>query len=203
MNNPAIHIRTAQLADEPDLVSICHRTGHTRVAPYLFGLRWCLDYLWHDTDNCFVAVDQQSDHVVGYILGTLDSTAQVVRFYSVTFPKIKQYWKTMPNKTINDLAFYVMIRLINQDVLKDLFTEYPAHLHINLYPEYQRHGIGAQLLAAYEENLRKKDIPGYHLGVAADNQVGISFYQKQGLAQLQKVPKIGIPLALAFGRRLV
>jgi ribosomal protein S18 acetylase RimI-like enzyme len=199
---PSILIRTAQPADEPDLIEICHRTGNTRVDPYLFGLRWCLDYLWHDTDNCFVAVDQGNGQVVGYILGTLDSYVQVQRFKTLMVPKIKQYWKRMRSKTVFDFFFYLMIRYVNQDVLKSLFSEYPAHLHINLAPEYQRRGIGSQLLSAYEDNLRKNNVPGYHLGVGADNQVGIGFYRKMGLDQLQSVPKIGKPLAIAFGRRL-
>jgi ribosomal protein S18 acetylase RimI-like enzyme len=202
MTTPTIGIRTARLEDEPDLIDICHRTGNPRIEPYLFGLRWCLDYLWHDTENCFVAVDHNTNRVVGYIIGTLDSAAQVKRFNSIMRPKIKRHFRHMRNKTIHDLTFYVTNRFINQGVLNNLFTEYPAHLHINLLPEYQRGGIGGKLLSAYEDNLRKKGIPGYHLGVAASNQVGISFYRKQGLDQLQTIPKFGKPLALIFGRKL-
>jgi ribosomal protein S18 acetylase RimI-like enzyme len=203
MTTPAIRIRTARLEDEPYLIDICHHTGNTRVEPYLFGLRWCLDYLWHDTENCFVAVDQHTDQVVGYILGTLDSAAQVRRFNTVMLPRIRLHLKSMRNKTSHDLVFYLMIRFIHQDALDDLFTEYPAHLHINLLPDYQRDGIGGQLLATYEDNLREKNIPGYHLGVAASNQGGISFYRKQGLDQLQTFTKFGKSLALVFGRKLI
>jgi ribosomal protein S18 acetylase RimI-like enzyme len=202
MTTTAVLIRTARLEDEPDLIEICHITGNTRVEPYLFGLRWCLDYLWHDTENCFVAVDLRTNEVVGYIIGTLDSVAQVKRFNAVMLPRIKRHFKHIRNKTIHDFSFYLTNRFINQGALNESFAEYPAHLHINLLPEYQRGGIGGQLLSAYEDNLREKHIPGYHLGVAASNQGGISFYRKQGLDQLQNITKFGKPLALVFGRKL-
>jgi ribosomal protein S18 acetylase RimI-like enzyme len=195
-------VRPARLADEPDVLEICHLTGDPRVDRYLFGLRWCLDYLWHETENCFVGVDRRNGRVVGYILGALDSAAQAKRQNRVMLPQAKQYWKQLDKKTASDRRFIVFMRWFDWQVFRSLFQNYPAHLHINLAPEYQRRGVGERLLAAYEENLRQKRIPGYHLGVGADNQVGLNFYYKMGLEQLSVFPKVGKPLVVAFGRRL-
>lgn len=195
-------IRPAQLVDEPEILEICHRTGDMRVDRTLFGLRWCLDYLWHDTENCFSAVELDTGRVVGYILGTLDSSAQAARFKQTMIPKIRTYWQDMPRRTIHDWRFYAFVRWFDREVFTQLYSHYPAHLHINLLPEHQRRGIGERLLGAYEDNLRDKQVPGYHLGVGADNQVGIGFYNKMELAQLDVFPKVGRPLVIAFGRRL-
>jgi ribosomal protein S18 acetylase RimI-like enzyme len=82
-----------------------------------------------------------------------------------------------------------------------MLIDYPAHLHINVHPEWQRSGIGSLLFAAYEENLVNHSVQGYHLGVAGNNEVGISFYRKKGLVKIGQIPKKGVPAVIWFGRK--
>ena len=58
---------------------------------------------------------------------------------------------------------------------------YPAHLHINILPKYQRKGIGHNLMNSLEIHLKEKNVKGYHLGVSTKNKQGINFYKKYGL----------------------
>jgi ribosomal protein S18 acetylase RimI-like enzyme len=200
--SPQITIRSLRPEDEDRLLEICYLTGsHTTADQYLFGLRWCLYYLWHQPDNSFAAVDGQSGLVLGYIFGALDTPSMEQHFRQVMVPKIKQQWKSTHPKTIRSWAGYLQLRLTEIPVFKDLYAEYPAHLHINIHPEHQRQGIGYQLIQAYEANLVKKHIPGCHLLVGADNQAGISFYRKLGLTALKKFPPFGPGLVIAFGKR--
>jgi ribosomal protein S18 acetylase RimI-like enzyme len=201
MSTIPIRIRNLCPKDEEQLVEICYLTGtHTTSDKYLFGLRWCLYYLWHQSENSFAAVDENSGQVVGYILGALDTTAMEQHFQQVMVPKIKQHWQNTHHKTVLKWGRYIMLRMTESSAFKSLYPTYPAHLHINLHPEYQRKGIGRQLMQTYEDNLHKHEIPGYHLVVGADNQVGISFYRKLGLNQLKKFPSIGHSLVIAFGK---
>lgn len=197
-----ITIRAARLSDEDDLIEICHLTGDISVDPYLLALRWCLDYLWHDTENCFIAEDQHAGRVVGYILGTLDTIVQEERMKEVMIPKIIAYWRSFKPKTLNRWRKFLSLRVLGKPY-HPMLIDYPAHLHINVHPDWQRSGIGSLLLAAYEDNLINHSVQGYHLGVAGNNQVGISFYQKKGLVKIGQIPKKGIPAVIWFGRKLV
>jgi ribosomal protein S18 acetylase RimI-like enzyme len=64
--------------------------------------------------------------------------------------------------------------------------EYPAHLHINILPGYQRQGIGHRLMKSFESNLKEKEVFGFHLEVSKNNKLGISFYEKYGLDLARK-----------------
>jgi ribosomal protein S18 acetylase RimI-like enzyme len=197
-----IEIRATRESDQAAIIEICHQTGDRRIDPYLFGLRWCLDYLWHESENCFVAVDTQDQQVVGYILGALDTAAQAERLKEIMVPRAVEHWREMEKRSFHDWRFLMFMRWIDRQIFTGLYRQYPAHLHINLAEKARRRGIGARLLAAYENNLREKGVSGYHLGVGAENQVGIGFYRKMGLEQLAVFPRIGKAQVVAFGRIL-
>ena len=64
-------------------------------------------------------------------------------------------------------------------------ADYPAHLHIDLLPEYQRKGWGGKLLSALFEHLRSKDIKGVMLTAGTGNVNAGSFYKKYGFEQIE------------------
>jgi ribosomal protein S18 acetylase RimI-like enzyme len=59
-------------------------------------------------------------------------------------------------------------------------VRYPSHLHINLMPRMQRHGIGRQLISG----LRGRGSPGVHLLVGRGNQQAAGLYRHIGFTQL-------------------
>lgn len=199
---PAVTIRSLLPEDEDRLLEICYLTGTTSLDKYLFGLRWCLYYLWHQPENSFVAVDQRSGLVLGYILGALDTPQMEKHFRQVMVPLIRKSWRKTRHKTLTGWKDYLkLLASSNSGLFKELYTEYPAHLHINIHPDHQRKGLGYQLIRVYEANLINKQVPGYHLLVGGDNQAGISFYRKIGLTELKKVPSVGKSLVIAFGKK--
>lgn len=71
---------------------------------------------------------------------------------------------------------YMPEKLLHVDFPR-LVEEYPAHLHIDLLPGYQRRGFRRQLMEVFCEKLRRDGVKGVHLGMALENQNGI-FYER-------------------------
>ena len=68
------------------------------------------------------------------------------------------------------------------------YKKYPAHLHIDILPEYQRMGLGSQLMDTLTAHLRQKGVCGVMLGVGSKNEKGKSFYKKYGFRQVFRIP---------------
>ncbi len=70
----------------------------------------------------------------------------------------------------------------------ELIRDYPAHLHINILPEFQGQGIGTTLLHAFLDRLRQCGVPGVHLGTSTLNPVSMKFYEQNGFTLLRESP---------------
>lgn len=68
---------------------------------------------------------------------------------------------------------------------------YPAHLHIDLLPEYQRMGHGRELMRAFLDALRDKGVPAVHLSMVTENTPARAFYDRLGFHEIP-VPDAGI-----------
>lgn len=75
---------------------------------------------------------------------------------------------------------------------------YPAHLHINLLPPYQRMGLGRQLMKALEHALRQHNCPGVSLCVGKHNHGAMRFYESCGFQVLGQHPG-----SVAYGKKLL
>lgn len=75
--------------------------------------------------------------------------------------------------------------------------EYPAHLHINLLPPYQRKGLGRQLMDALEASLQQRNCSGVSLCVNSRNQGAMRFYERCGFQKLGRHPG-----SVAYGKKL-
>lgn len=61
-----------------------------------------------------------------------------------------------------------------------LGLKYPAHLHIDILPEYQGKGYGAQMMNTMLDNLKSKKVKGIMLMANKDNHGAIRFYERLG-----------------------
>ncbi|WDP88310.1 MAG: GNAT family N-acetyltransferase [Desulfobacter sp.] len=62
-------------------------------------------------------------------------------------------------------------------VFRNLYNQYPAHLHINCRPNFQGKGIGTILIKSFIDTLLQMNITGVHI-VTAHNGRNIAFYKK-------------------------
>jgi hypothetical protein len=68
--------------------------------------------------------------------------------------------------------------------LKQLLTEYPAHLHINLLKPYRSSGVGAKLMEQFFADLRDGGVSGVHV-FCGDGP--LKFYLKSGFEKLHSI----------------
>lgn len=146
---------------------------------------FCDYYIEHEPENCFVLDDDGK--AVGYIICTENYDN-----YKEIFDK-----EYLPlNKHLGEERYkWAMESTILQNKYK---SDYPAHLHIDILPEYHRQGWGGKLLTALFDHLRSKGIKGVMLTAGKENLNAGSFYKKYGFEQLEIYDT-----DVAFGMKLI
>ena len=76
-------------------------------------------------------------------------------------------------------------------------ADYPAHLHIDLLPAYQRAGHGRALMSRLLKTLADKGIPAIHLTMLTANTPARAFYDNLGF---HHIPVEGVDLVTYLGR---
>ncbi len=56
---------------------------------------------------------------------------------------------------------------------------FPAHLHVNLAPQFRSRGIGAELIEAFVADARRAGVKGVHVVTSADAR-NVRFYERVG-----------------------
>ncbi|KZT12760.1 acyl-CoA N-acyltransferase [Laetiporus sulphureus 93-53] len=199
------YIREVAASDSAALSRICLLTGdagksaeHLHDYDELPGLIYAEPYARLPAAFGFVMVDPaKSDEVVGYILGTHDTRAFEREAVESWFPKIRErypYHETPahpddPTKPLsNDDARYVRL-LHHPPHASSLYIQFsPAHLHIDILPEYQRQGWGRTLIARAVKHLEEKGLTRVWLGLDPRNTGAKRFYEKLGFRELEGAP---------------
>ena len=133
-------------------------------------------YIEHEPHNCFVIADDE-DKAVGYIFCAQDYRPYREIFLRDYAPRTKGF--SLPMR----------IECFGSVYLPGFFyKKYPAHLHIDILPEYQRMGLGTQLMDALTAHLCGQGVRGVMLGVGSQNEKGKNFYKKYGFRQVCRIP---------------
>lgn len=141
---------------------------------------YCDYYIENEPENCFVAADDD-DRVIGYVICAEDFDKFKETYINIYYPKIKK-WEYRRRKS-------ALRSIIPHEKYK---TEYPAHLHIDVLPEYQRMGLGHKLTDALLEHLKKKEIKGIMLTTWIRNEKGRGFYDKYGFCLLSEMKNCAV-----------
>ncbi len=159
---------------------------------YLFGLLFCLYYVDYEPENCFLAVDEKIGLVVGYILSSLDSKRQEEQFRKKVISKIirRAFLYTLWRHPRTFRVFW-HFKKVHQERPKipneeTLLAPYPAHLHIDILPQYHRQGIGTKLMKRMETHFKTQKVKGVHLGTSEQNTKAIPFYHNLGFSVIYK-----------------
>ncbi|AYN38003.1 GNAT family N-acetyltransferase [Streptomyces dangxiongensis] len=184
--HPAPAIRPYRPADREAVADVCVRTAHNggdsraiypdpRLMPALFAEPYCR----FDPDLAFV-LDDGTGRAVGYVVGTADTERFVRDLRRSWIPRLAgRYPKpTAPPRTPTE----EMIHLLHQPerMLVPELAGFPAHLHIDLLPDWQRRGYGRGLLHTFLAALSGQGVRAVHLGMVTANTAARAFYDRLG-----------------------
>ncbi len=137
---------------------------------------YCDYYIEEEGINGFVAADE-NDNAVGYILcaENYDNFCKVFR---------RKYLTKISRRDMKHWLYAALSDFFQRKYKKI----YPAHLHIDILPQYQRMGLGHMLMDALCQNLKSKGISGVCLTAGVKNEKGRNFYEKYGFTLLEEMP---------------
>ncbi|MFG3275070.1 GNAT family N-acetyltransferase [Streptomyces luteogriseus] len=189
-------IRPYRPEDRPALDDICVRTAHhgedsrPRYAdPGIFPVTFAAPYVHLEPDLAFV-LDDGRGRAVGYILGTADTPRFAEAFRATWLPLVAGRYPApprpprTPDEVIADLLHHP-----ERMVLPEL-AGHPAHLHIDLLPDWQGRGHGRSLMRTFLRALQGKGVPAVHLSMATANTRARAFYDRMGFEEIA-VPEPG------------
>lgn len=129
---------------------------------------YCDYYLDNQADYCFVAVDD-NDIPVGYVLCVVDLDDYDEKMEELYLPLVRKV-------SSSDYFRFVAETKVTKRYIRQGYT---AHLHINVLEEYQRQGLGTQLIEALETKLREMFVEGIYL-ICGQKSEARAFYEKCG-----------------------
>jgi len=88
------------------------------------------------------------------------------------------------------------LHLYPERMLVPRLAAYPAHLHIDLLPEWQGKGYGRGLMEAFLAGVHAAGAPRVHLGMVPTNTAARAFYHRLGFTEIA----LGDPNVLYLGR---
>lgn len=184
-----VTIRPYEEKDKDNVRFVCLNSEgpskQTKRGKHFILTTYCDYFIEKEGRNCFVAVNE-NDKAIGYVICAENFDRYNKCFQAEYIPRFKK-WEFLRRKSAKNSA-----------VLQEKYkNDYPAHLHIDVLPEYQRMGLGHRLVDALCEHLKANGIKGVMLTVGAGNKKGQAFYQKYGFDCLEKEKG-----AIAYGIRL-
>jgi len=178
-------IRPYREADREALYDICVRTadagedarGHYS-SDELMGDLFAVSYATLEPDLAFVT-DDGSGRAVGYIVGTKDTPAFVKRYAAEWTPSVA-------GKYGDDERDRAMLQLLHhpEHLLVPELAGYPAHLHMNLLPAFQRQGYGRRLMETFLAAANRAGAERVWLGMLTVNVRARAFYDRLGFVEL-------------------
>ncbi|MEU2247882.1 GNAT family N-acetyltransferase [Streptomyces sp. NPDC019224] len=182
--------------DSAPLSDICMRTaaggGDARdlypdheLVPSIFAT----PYAHLEPELTFV-LDDGTGRPVGYILGTADTPRFVKEFREHWLPRVADR-HPLPEGPPQSPSDEMTLLLHNPErmVLAEL-AGHPAHLHIDLLPDWQRKGYGRALMRTFLAALNARGVEGVHLSMLTSNTPARAFYDRLGFTEIH-VPDPG------------
>ncbi|KAH6643990.1 GCN5-related N-acetyltransferas-like protein [Boeremia exigua] len=151
---------------------------------------WYRVYVYLASATCFV-LDDGNGRAVGYCIGTADTSKFAEKWREEFVPTVDLEQVPKPGvQTEDPLMEKEETRGFRQAVHnaecsglqawpKEL-AKYPAHMHIDILPEFQRKGWGSILINQLFDAVKREGAPGIHLDMVRWNTTGKSFYKKIG-----------------------
>jgi ribosomal protein S18 acetylase RimI-like enzyme len=190
-------IRPYRPSDRAAVADICVRTadngGDSRelypdleLMPSIFAR----PYVELEPELAFVLADDD-DHPVGYILGTADTPTFARRFRTEWLPRLADRYPPLTRPAGSPAEHMINLMHDPERLVIPEVAEYPAHLHIDLLPQYQRSGHGRALMTTLLDALAAAGVPAVHLTMLTSNTKARAFYDRLGFHHIP-VPDVDV-----------
>lgn len=195
----SVTVRPYRPGDLPALYDICLRTGEAGgdATPYyrqrdheLLGAVFAAPYAVLEPELTFV-VDDGHGQAVGYILGTGDTALFVKRFRAEWLPGVADRWPAPQGEPATPGEVMAGLLHAPERMVVPALAGYPAHLHIDLLPDFQGRGLGRVLMNTFLAALAGRGVPAVHLGMLTANTGARAFYDRLGFHEIA-VPDAGV-----------
>jgi ribosomal protein S18 acetylase RimI-like enzyme len=135
-------------------------------------------------------VVEDAEGVGGYIIGAPDTPAFEAELERAWWPSLRTRYPDPPGRYRDLTPDERLIRGFHHPQLTPpaITDPYPAHLHIDLLPRFQRRGLGRSLIDRWLQLMRSFGVSGVHLGVGAANERAVRFYRAYGFHELDVGP---------------
>ena len=146
---------------------------------------YCDYYLDNQPEYCFVAVDDD-DIPVGYVLCVVDLDDYAEQMQEMYLPLVRKI-------SSGDYFHFLAESKVSQRYIRHGYT---AHLHVNVLPEWQRQGLGTQLVKALEAKLTDTKVEGVYLLCGRNSKVARAFYEKNDYEEIDTLSN-----AVVYGKK--
>jgi GNAT superfamily N-acetyltransferase len=193
-------IRPYRAADLAAVYDICVRTadagGDARgrySTDRLIGDIFAAPYVTLEPEHAHV-LDDGAGAAVGYVLGTADTARFARRYRDEWLPATDYPEPPEPPRTREESMLWLHFH--PERMIEPQLAAYPAHLHIDLLPEWQGKGFGRELIGAFLAGLHAAGVARVHLGMAPANTGARAFYGRLGFTEIP----VGDPNVVYLGR---
>jgi GNAT superfamily N-acetyltransferase len=140
-------------------------------------------YLLLDPDLAFV-LDSEGSGVVGYVVGTADTRAFVGAYRDRWIPRLAHHYPEPSGEATEPDDIMIALHYRPERMILPELASYPAHLHIDLLPSFQRCGHGRRLIAAFLTAAHRRGAPAVHVGMLTANTGARTFYDRLGFHEI-------------------
>lgn len=131
-------------------------------------------YALFSPENCFVALNGDTNEVIGYCISEPNLDRYKKHFLQDYVQEAKALREDFPQFLQGEVDHY-----------QKWNGEYNAHLHMDVKKGYQHQGIGTMLIQTQMKHLKDIGCKGVMLLCSTDNENANKFYQKNGLDLLE------------------
>ncbi|GAA2467596.1 GNAT family N-acetyltransferase [Winogradskya humida] len=189
-------IRPYRPADLDAVYDICVRTADsggdsrgTTSSDRLVGDIFAVPYVTLEPEHAHV-LDDGTGAAVGYVLGTADTARFARRYRDEWLPATAGRYPEPQDPPVTADDRWLVLHHHPERMVIPALADYPAHLHIDLLPEWQGKGQGRGLIGAFLAGLREAGVARVHLGMSPSNTGARAFYDRLGFRELT-VPDVG------------
>lgn len=193
---PSPAVRPYRPEDLEALGDICVRTAHAGrdsrphyADPSVFTAAFAAPYVHLEPELAFV-LDDGEGRAGGYVVGTAHTKRFVEDYRARWLPLVAgRYPEPGGEPRTPDEEIAALLHRPERMLVSEV-AAYPAHLHIDLLPQWQGRGYGRALMETFLRALHERGVAAVHLSMVSTNLPARAFYDRLGFHEIA-VPDAG------------